>query len=345
MAGQKLFWLDKRGRIRMSDALSYSVELAAEYLKQCEYLEKRLPGLYRSLLEEQLKMLGIKGPHSKGVVDSLASLKHDPRNILAALVVSGYKYSAHDDKIIDDMHLSSALYLLDAEKDTPNKYLDVFKKLKEKMDYKTVNVAHDQFYQVDKVYRLSKIRGDICKTIDVLAEIGYKPVKFYGGKRWLTYGDVDIMDKFTKFDVDNFLKAFRKLKEKLGYKSIRNSFGQINDILTISQILGYSKAIDFLAEKRGYKIRKSDINFVDIQNIKESADKLWEEAFEGFIPCLYKSSPVKFIEYFKGLGVEDKKVVIKSIFNCNEAFNDHGVVTWLDENYPELVREVGLSLV
>ncbi len=331
----------------MSGDLSYSMELAAE--RSClesalQYSETlvRPSGLYANILNYQLKKLGLKGPHSIGIINSLVSLKHDPRNILDALIESGYKYYNGDEYfIINDNQLSSALDMLDVE-GAPGKYLNVFRKLKEKLSYKTVDVS-EQLLQVDKISKISRLKGDVCRAIDILAEVGYS-LSTFKGKKMLLYEELDVFRDLAQVDADKFLKTFHKLKEKFKYKSIRRSSGEIDCILAISQISGYSNAIDSLAET-GYKIKKIGLTSADIEEIKHTSDRLWKEALEDFTPCLYKNSPVEFIEYFKGLGVEDKKVVIKSIFNCNEIFNDHGVVTWLDENEPELIREVGLSLV
>jgi len=261
------------------------------------------------------------------------------------LIESGYKYY-NEDRLIGDSKLSSAIYLLDADRDTPNRYLSVFKKLNEKLDYKTVDIPCDQLYQIDKLYKISRFGGEnVCKTIDALAEVGYKLTSMKG-RKWLTYSDVDVISRFSKLDVDNFLNAFRKLKEKFKYKSIgSDSVGQIDNLLAVSQVLGYSQAIDYLASF-GYKLGgKNLITALDVSNIENASDKLLKDSLESFTPCLYKSHPVKFIEYFKGLSVEDKKFAIRSILNCDKASHDPVIIKWLDENYLELVREVGLGLV
>ncbi|MBM3199622.1 hypothetical protein FJZ53_01705, partial [Candidatus Woesearchaeota archaeon] len=326
----------------MSDMLSYSVELAAEYSKQWEYLENRLPGLYRSLLKQQLETLGVKGSPSYCILDSVYSTKHDPREILAALIVSGYKYHSKryykkEDTHLDDSHLSEAIHMLDDEKDTPSKYVSIFKKLKEKMGYKTVDVFCTQDWQVEELYKLSRVDGDVCKIIDALAEVGYKLSNTHGGRR-LTW-EADLVSKLAKSDVDGFLNVFRKLKENLGYKSVgSNSVGQINDLLAISQILGYSGAIDYLAAT-GYKLKNTDLMRKDItpdviREINYASDRLLKDALEDFVPCLYNGHPVRFIEYFVNLSIEDRKTAIRSIFNCGKVSNDHGVIEWLDKEYP-----------
>jgi hypothetical protein len=328
----------------MSDALSYSVELAAERSSERYCLEKKLQkfGISYNPLEYRLKMLGIKGLPSGRVVDSLTSLKHNPANILDALIESGYKYY-NDDRLIDDTNLSSALYLLDAESDTPRKYFDVFWKLKEKLGYKTVSIpAIGQLNQIGKIFKISK-KGDACKVIDFLAEVGYK-LGTFEGKGYINF-EVDIIEYLTKVDVDTFLKAFYKLKEELGYKSIKQYpiMYQIKSIIEISQLLGYARAIDYLATT-GYKVKKGGITEQDIEKIRHISEQLWRKSLEDLTTCLYKDMPGEFMRGFQHLSLEDKKSVIKSIFNCDKTSN-MVVITWLDENYPELVREVGLSLV
>ena len=387
----------------MSDALSYSVELAAERSSERYYLEKRLQkhGLSYDSLENRLKKLGLKRYPSDYLLYSLESLKNNAYNMLDALVESGYKYYDREEYfIVNDNSLSSVLNLLDAEQDTPNRYANVFRKLKEKMGYKTVNVS-EQIFQVDRVFKISRFKGDVCKAIDVLAEVGFS-LRTFSGKKIILYEELDVIRDLAQTDTDKFLKTFYKLKEKLGYKTInvqfpksfnKNSMGQIEKIIELSGIGNVCEAIDAFSEWRNldvnaygkdnslhagglyidgkkvdrlppwgitdisrdfkkYKIdKKKGITNKDVEILRYISDRLWKDCLEGLkyleilSPCFYLQGNSKnFIECFQHLNTDDKKRIIRSIFKCEKASNEE-VTRWLDENEPELVREVGLGLV
>ncbi len=55
----------------------------------------------------------------------------------------------------------------------------------------------------------------------------------------------------------------------------------------------------------------------------------------------YKNNTKGFIDYFSNSSVEEKKVIIKDIMNCDTTNEE--VVNWLNENHMDLVREVGLN--
>ncbi|MDP2906425.1 MAG: hypothetical protein Q8O03_00645 [Nanoarchaeota archaeon] len=56
---------------------------------------------------------------------------------------------------------------------------------------------------------------------------------------------------------------------------------------------------------------------------------------------LYKEDAKRFITYFQGKNIEEKKAIVKDIMNC-DATNEE-VVNWLNEYCLDIVREVGLS--
>lgn len=382
----------------MSDTLEYLVELAAERSSERHRLEKKLqkPGLYYNLLEHQLEKLGRKGPPSDTIIDCLKSLKHDGRNILDALIESGYKCQSSL-YYPSDVSLSSALYLLDTEMDTPSKYLNVFRKLKEKLGYKTVNVlyAREQINQVDEIFKISRFKGDVCKAIDALTESGYN-LATLGSKAWICYRDKDAIQEVAISGPENYLKAFRKLKKKLGYKSIpvtksflnELAYDQVHRIIKISQIPSdVCKAIDAFTEWRNldvdaygkdnslhagglrigekkvdrlppwgdinlsrdfkkYKIdKKKGITQKDVEILKYLSDNLWEDCLNILTPCFYREPDSNlFIKCFESLSIEEKKAALKGVFNCDKT-NDPAIIAWLDKNYPDLVREVGLSII
>lgn len=71
---------------------------------------------------------------------------------------------------------------------------------------------------------------------------------------------------------------------------------------------------------------------------------LWSKGFKDLILNhveLYKNDSKGFIEYFPRRSTEEKKVIMKDVMEC-ELMNEE-VIKWLNENYLDLVREVGLN--
>lgn len=56
---------------------------------------------------------------------------------------------------------------------------------------------------------------------------------------------------------------------------------------------------------------------------------------------IYKEDAKGFIKYFPDKSIEEQKVILKDIMGCN--VTNEEVVEWLNENYSDLIREVGLS--
>ncbi|MDP2906848.1 MAG: hypothetical protein Q8O03_02810 [Nanoarchaeota archaeon] len=288
-------------------------------------------------------------------------IKGDVWQALDALVKSGYKVGFSKEKLFGKISLVEWLARCDVKK-----YSDVFNKLKEKFNYKTVDIGDECDNQVERLIELSGVRGDVCKAIDALAESGYK-LATLGNKAWMCYHDRDAIREASMSGPENYLKVFKKLKEKLDYKTVRvkseilngQSYNQVQKIIEISQIAGnVCKAIDILRDYKRlgfgifkeynfkeYKIdRKKGITDEDVGRIRYISDMLWKDSLKDFTSCFYKDSANLFIECFESLSVEEKKVVLKGIFNCNKIVNKE-IIGWLDKNEPELVREVGIGLI
>jgi len=56
---------------------------------------------------------------------------------------------------------------------------------------------------------------------------------------------------------------------------------------------------------------------------------------------LYKENGEGFIEYFSSKTLEERKVILKDIMDCD--FINEDVADWLNKNEPKLVKEVGLN--
>lgn len=71
---------------------------------------------------------------------------------------------------------------------------------------------------------------------------------------------------------------------------------------------------------------------------------LWSRGFKDIALDhlrLYEKNPEGFIEYFKDKPVEEKKVMLKDVME-HDSVNEK-VIDWLNENEPDLVREVGFN--
>lgn len=71
---------------------------------------------------------------------------------------------------------------------------------------------------------------------------------------------------------------------------------------------------------------------------------LWHEGFKGINldhMLLYKEDAKNFISYFRSKSLEERKVIIKDLLGSD--FVNEEVISWLNENDPKLIREVGLN--
>lgn len=71
---------------------------------------------------------------------------------------------------------------------------------------------------------------------------------------------------------------------------------------------------------------------------------LWSQGFKNVeldYINLYKDDAQRFIEYFSSRGIEDQKVIIKDVLQCDHVNNE--IVNWLEANHYELLREVSFN--
>ncbi|MDP2908809.1 MAG: hypothetical protein Q8N77_03300 [Nanoarchaeota archaeon] len=71
---------------------------------------------------------------------------------------------------------------------------------------------------------------------------------------------------------------------------------------------------------------------------------IWSQGFKNVeldYINLYKDDAKRFIEYFSSRGIEDQKVIIKDVLQCDHVNNE--IVGWLEANHYELLREVSFN--
>jgi len=71
---------------------------------------------------------------------------------------------------------------------------------------------------------------------------------------------------------------------------------------------------------------------------------LWSKGFQNIeldYVSMYKDDAGIFIDYFSKKSVQEKKVILKDIINCD--FVNEKVADWLNHNESDLLREVGLN--
>ncbi len=71
---------------------------------------------------------------------------------------------------------------------------------------------------------------------------------------------------------------------------------------------------------------------------------LWSKGFKNIgldHLRLYKDDPQGFINYFKDKKDEEKKAILNDVMSCD--VTNEKVISWLNQNYWDMIREVGLS--
>ncbi|MDP2908810.1 MAG: hypothetical protein Q8N77_03305 [Nanoarchaeota archaeon] len=92
--------------------------------------------------------------------------------------------------------------------------------------------------------------------------------------------------------------------------------------------------------------QKKIVNIIKRSSLtnSENDNLLWSKGFKDIrldYTQIYKGDTESFIEYFKSISADRKKIVLKDLLDCNHI--NKGVIEWLDSNEPGLVREVGLN--
>lgn len=290
--------------------------------------------------------------------DDIKFIKHlaenssnsDVYGAIRALGHCGYKISNYR------YDLSLIKYLANSD---VKKFLNIFEKLRNRFDYKIVEMRYcsntgGSSGQIKRLLELLELKGDVCKALDVLADSGYciSSYKewgdfFFDDKtiRYVGEEDVRIVKKLVKPDMSStYSNIFTKLKERLKYKGTKNRHSEISNLIGLSKLEGdVCGAIDILAEQ-GYKVNKSGLTLNDLTTIERFAKDLWNKKIGGLSieqSRLYQDDAKGFINYFSNINDEEKKGILRAILNCDH-YNKE-VIDWLDNNYANLIRDVGLE--
>lgn len=71
---------------------------------------------------------------------------------------------------------------------------------------------------------------------------------------------------------------------------------------------------------------------------------LWKQGFNiDFLDylALYRDSSEDFIRYFKSKDPSEQRTILSDLLNCEDT--NEKVISWLDENYPHLIKDIGLD--
>lgn len=130
-------------------------------------------------------------------------------------------------------------------------------------------------------------------------------------------------------------------------KYLLKKFNHILDVKTIllkefKQGKHFKEYFELLEEGKQKEIVKL-INQSGLQN-SDYNSFLWLKGFKDVsldYLKLYKGDSGRFIEYFTNRILEEKKVILKDLLECD--FINDEIVEWLNQNETELVREVGFN--
>jgi len=275
-------------------------------------------------LNAKLDYQGTKG--SLEEVDTLIELSKIENAIEAidTLVESGYN--------LKDDHLPHPFVAKIKEISELSNYKNMFRKLEDRLGYKGVGNSYEQIVYLIEMCKID----DSFEAIDALAESKYS----LNDDRLISKEDIRNIKNIAKADISKFLEITKKIRNRPNYKLESKN---INSLINLSQHKDIYEYIGFIIEE--------DYNINNILNLPhnkirifgKAAKKLHENRLNNLIHiCPYRKTADGFIKYFSKIeDIEEKKVLIRSIFNCPHENKD--IIDWLDANEYMLLREVGLE--
>jgi uncharacterized protein YecA (UPF0149 family) len=223
----------------------------------------------------------------------------------------------------------------------------ILQTLNKRFNYKTVNVKKWEYTggspgQIRRVLEISDFGERAVKALEAIAESGYKLNVYWDSGGSIGEDEVRAIRKLVEADsVEKYTQVIKGLR-KLGYK-VKPDLERTIEITMIPESVN---ALDLLYLNYNYKLDEEKIREEDIRKIKKLGEELFDKRLEKINvkiehKCLYKEDAEAFIKLFKNLkNVNDKKKIIKSLLNCPHENKE--AIKWLDENEPELIREVGV---
>ena len=246
----------------------------------------------------------------------------------------------------------------DLYNDGAYEFLKVWDILEEHINKKGYRWRNYNSFKVIK--ELSKIDGieDIIKTLSIIGyELRTIKVDFTNYVYFLEK-DSDIFKTLAEAELyKEYIVRFKALKS-LGYEDIKSYKSsakiQLGRLVKIAKIQGDVVGAIYVLASKGYKIdQATGIGKFDIQNLEKVAGEVDKEKSEGKngVPIyLYEKGNLEvFQDYFESLGYDDKKLVLESILDYQpeegRQETDGGVIIqkWLEENYLNLIKEVGFK--
>lgn len=195
-----------------------------------------------------------------------------------------------------------------------DKYLAVFRRLKNELGYEGVR---RNYTQIKRLAKISELEGDVLKTIDALVESNLYIGS--GSNRSLTSDNFKAIKMLSKIDKGKYLTIFRSLKDNLGYEGVRNASDQIEKLVKISELGGdVLRAIDALAESNYYIGYHSDYSLD--KNITSTDLKL--------IEMLSEADPGRYSAVFRRLkdklgygGTRDSSEQVQKLIEISQLEN------------------------
>lgn len=222
----------------------------------------------------------------------------------------------------------------------------ILQTLNKRFNYKTVNVKKWEYTggpsgQIRRLLEISDFGEKAVNALEAIAESGYKLDVSWDSGGSIGEHEVRAIRKLVERDsVEKYTQVIKGLR-KLGYK-VKPDLERTVEITLIPEAVN---ALDMLFSQ-GYKLDEEKIREEDIRKIKTLTEELFDKKLEKINvkiehKCLYKEDAKEFIKTFSNLKkVNDKKKIIKALLNC--IHENKEAIKWLDENEPELIREVGV---
>lgn len=243
-------------------------------------------------------------------------------------------------------------YIKEVSADEAGKTLAVFKKLEERFGYGRMYSDEGRTggspAQFKRVMDLSRTEGNVCAMLDSIAEAGYTLNEYKEGWttiRYVTEKDIAFFKKLLKDDMyKKAYETFKILKRTMGYKEAScpsNRHTEIENLIAITEMKGDALGAICLLSNEGYETdKKTGLTKDHVETIKEIIKNVLQET-DSTLYLYRKLKPGLFKEYFSSISQENKKTAVEKILGSE--YQNEEIIRWLDEAYPDIVREAGFN--